>query len=63
MRVAVKIVDGIINKGREIKTGKVECRAVEALNRKAFTLIYEDVAITIPLSEAQKLIERVRKSK
>lgn len=48
---------------REIKTGKVECRAMEALNREAFTLAYEDMAITIPLTEAQKLIQKVRKNK
>lgn len=63
MGVAVKIVDGIINRDGEVKTGKVECRAMEALNREAFTLTYEDMVITIPLTEAQKLIQKARKSK
>lgn len=63
MGVAVKIVDGIMNKGGEVKTGKVECRAAEALNREAFTISCEDMVITIPLTEAQKLIEKARKSK
>lgn len=62
MGVAVKIVNGIINRGGEVKTGKVECRAMEALNREAFTLIYEDMAISIPLTEAQKLMEKARKN-
>lgn len=61
MGAAVKIVNGVINKGGEVKMGKVECRAMEALNREAFTLTYEDVAITIPLTEAQKLMEQARK--
>lgn len=63
MGVAVKIVDGIINRDGEVKTGKVECRAMEALNREAFTLTYKDMAITIPLTEVQKLVEKARRSK
>ena len=63
MGVAVKIVDGIINRDGEVKTGKVECRAMEALNRESFTIACEDMIITIPLTEAQKLIEKARKSK
>ena len=63
MGVAVKSVDGIIKRDGDVKTGKVECRAIEAFNREAFTLTYEDMAITIPLTEAQKLIEKARKRK
>lgn len=62
MGVAVKIVDGIVSKDGEVQTCHIECRALEALYRESFTLVAEDVAITIPLTEAEKLIEKARKS-
>ena len=62
MGIAVKIINGIIKKDGEVQACHIECRALEALYREAFTLSAEDVAITIPLTEAEKLIEKARKS-
>ena len=63
MGVAVKIVDGMMNKDGKTRRVKIECRAMDALYREAFTLSVNGIVITIPLTEAQKLIEKVRKSK